>query len=130
MSKQWYDNVFTRNFVDVVFRKSPEAFINSSHELIIEPEYNIYLGLNRIESELDLKMKVLSWLSRPSFKGVSKKVRALIRGVVNECLCTNFSEDEMREIYSHLGNDCNKELSIKFIESGYDLSILKEGGRG
>ncbi|EJW14436.1 hypothetical protein M5X00_29900 [Paenibacillus alvei] len=124
MSRQWYDNEFTRNFVDLVFKKSPEAFINSSHELIIEPEYNIYLGLNRIESELDLKMKVLSWLSRPSCKGVSKKVKLLIRGVVNDSLCTDFSEDEMREIYTYLGNDCNRNMSIKFIESGFDISVL------
>lgn len=64
-----------RDFVDMVFKKSSESLINSSHELIIKPEYNIYLELNRIESKLDLKMKVLSWLSRPSFTGVSKKVR-------------------------------------------------------
>ena len=124
MNKLWYDSEALRDFVEMVFKKSPHSFINSSHELIIEPENNIYLGLNRIESELDLKLKVLSWLSRPSCKGVSKKVQKLIRGIVNELLGTNFSEDEMREIYAELGNDCNKELSLKFIESGYDISVL------
>lgn len=124
MSKRGYDSEALRDFVELVFKKSPHSFINSSYELIIEPENNIYLGLNRIESELDLKLKVLSWLSRPSCKGVSKKDQDLIRGIVNEVLGTKFSQDDMRRVYCSLGMDCDKELSLKFIESGYDISIL------
>jgi hypothetical protein len=29
-------------------------------------------------------------------------------------------------IYTRLGNDCNRKLCVKFIESDYDMSVLKE----
>lgn len=34
--------------------------------------------------------------------------------------------DEIEYIYTHLGNGCNKPIAIKFIESGYDLNVLKQ----
>ena len=34
------------------------------------------------------------------------------------------SEDDMRLIYSCLGNDCNRFKTIEFIESGYNLNII------
>jgi hypothetical protein len=68
---------------------------------------------------------VLAWLSRPSCKGVSDYWQKRIRGIVNEFLGTEFTHDEMEEIYTRLGNDCNRELSIVFIDSNYDLSLLK-----
>lgn len=38
----------------------------------------------------------------------------------------NFTEDEMMEIYTYIGNACNHQRTIKFVESGYDLKVLKE----
>jgi hypothetical protein len=30
----------------------------------------------------------------------------------------------MEKIYTYLGNDCNREKTIKFIKSNYDLNVL------
>lgn len=44
---------------------------------------------------------------------------------INAFLDTDFSEDEMRTIYQHLGNAINHEKTILFIESGYDFRTLQ-----
>ncbi len=111
-------------FIGIAQKHSPKCFINHNYELIIEPKNNIYFMLEDIETELVLKCKVLAWLSRPSCKGVSNYWQKRIRAIVNEFLGTEFTFDEMEKVYTYLGNDCNREKSIKFIESNYDLNIL------
>jgi hypothetical protein len=113
-----------RKFMGIVQQHSPKCFINTNFELIVEPRNNIYFRLEDVETELELKCKVLAWLSRPSCKGVSDYWQKRIRAIVNEFLGTDFSFDDMVEIYTYLGNDCNRNKSIKFIESDYDLSVL------
>lgn len=115
-----------QNFMKIAQKHSPRSFINHNFELIVEPKNNIYFMLKDVDSELILKCKVLAWLSRPSCKGVSDYWQNRIRAIVNEFLGTEFTEDEMYEIYTYLGNDCNRSKSIKFIESDYDLKVLAE----
>ena len=115
-----------KNFINIVYKYSPKCFINHRLELIIEPKNNIYFCLDGIETELDLKCKVLAWLSRPSCKGVSYLRQRLIRSIVNDYLGTEFTANQMMEIYTHLGCDCNRKKTIEFIESNYDLAALKE----
>lgn len=115
---------FIEKFIDIVEKHSPKCFVNRNNELIVEPKNNIYFRLEDIETELELKCKVLAWLSRPSCKGVSNYWQKRIRTIVNEFLGTEFTFDEMEEGYTYLGNDCNREKTIKFIESNYDLKIL------
>ena len=119
----------TKKFVAIARKYSPSCFINTSFELIIEPKNNIYFRLEDIETELDFKCKVIAWLSRPSCKGVSKAWQKKFRAIVNEYLETDFSEDDMHEIYTYLGNDCNRQKTIKFIESDYDFSVLNKEGK-
>jgi hypothetical protein len=111
-------------FMKVVQKHSPSCFINHNFELIVEPRNNIYFRLEDVEDEFILKCKVLAWLSRPSCKGVSNYWQKRIRAIVNDLLGTNFTEDEMMEIYTYLGNDCNREKTEKFIKSNYDFSVL------
>jgi hypothetical protein len=92
--------------------------------LIVEPKNNIYFRLEDVETELELKCKVIAWLSRPSCKGVSEKIQSKIRAIINEFLGTEFTHDETNEIYTYLGNDCNRDKTIRFIESNYDLKTL------
>lgn len=107
----------------------PKPFVNSRHELIFEPNNNIYFSLKNIKSEMDMKCKILAWLSRPSTKGVSDYWQKRFLKFVNIVLGTDFSKDEMSEIYTYLGNDCNRPLCERFIDSGYDLSLLgRENG--
>ncbi len=36
----------------------------------------------------------------------------------------HFTEDEMMEIYTYLGNACHHQRTIEFIKSGYDMMVL------
>ncbi len=119
----------TKNFMEIVRKHSPKCFINANFELIVEPKNNIYFRLEDIETELELKCKVLAWLSRPSCKGVSKYWQKRISAIVNEFLEREFTFEEMQDIYTYLGNDCNREKTIKFIESNYDLNVLNSHKR-
>lgn len=116
----------TKDFMSIVKKHSPKCFINSHFELIVEPKNNIYFRLEDVESELDLKLKVLAWLSRPSCKGVSDYWQKRIRAIVNEFLGTDFELRHMENIYTRLGNGCNGNLAIDFIESNYDLRVLEK----
>ncbi len=118
------DTELVKTFMKIVEKHSPKSFVNSNFELIVEPKNNIYFRLEDVKTDLDLKCKVLAWLSRPSCKGVSDYWQKRIRAIINEFLVTEFTSDEMMEIYTYLGNDCNREKSIKFIESNYDLKLL------
>lgn len=104
----------------------PKAFINMRYELILEPKNNIYFRLEDVETELDFKCKMIAWLSRPSCKGVSVYWQKKILKGLNEFLETEFSHEDMTEIYTRLGNDTHRKLTIKFIESNYDLSVLEK----
>lgn len=103
---------------------SPKWFVNNNNELIVEPKNNIYFLLNDIDNELDLKCKMIAWLSRPGHKTLSNYWQKRIGNILNEYLGTNFSKDEIELIYSYLGNDCNRKKTIRFIHSNYDLNIL------
>jgi hypothetical protein len=115
-----------KGFINIVQKYSPKSFINHNNELIVEPKNNIYFRLEDVETELELKCKVIAWLSRPSCKGVSNYWQKRIRAIVNEFLGTEFTFEEMDKIYTYLGNDCNRKKSIKFIKSDYDLNILHD----
>ncbi|WP_026908933.1 hypothetical protein [Paucisalibacillus globulus] len=113
-----------KSFMKIVQTHSPNCFINHNFEIIIEPRNNIYFRLEDVETETELKCKVLAWLSRPSCKGVSNYWQKRIRAIVNDFLEKDFSWEEMMEIYTYLGNDCNRQKTIKFIESNYDFNVL------
>ncbi|GKU82699.1 hypothetical protein NCCP28_20950 [Niallia sp. NCCP-28] len=59
------------NFISIVKKYSPKCFINSLNEWMIVPKKNIYFRLEDIQNELDLNCKVIAWLSRPFYRGVS-----------------------------------------------------------
>ena len=127
-------------------------FINKSNEIILYPKYNVYFKLGDIENERDLKAKVLAWLSRPAHKdrfyheekydfqkqeyvpykyGIrkNKETRQFFLDRINRFLKTNFSTTDIELIYDKLGNDVNRELTYKFIDSGYNMEVLKNGSR-
>jgi hypothetical protein len=103
----------------------PKSYISNRNELILEPKNNIYFRLEDVQSELDFKCKLIAWLSRPSCKGVSEYWQRKILKSCNQLLETDFTKEEMSQIYTYLGNDVDRTLCVKFIESNYDLSLLK-----
>lgn len=75
--------------------------------------------------EDNMPCKVLEWLSRPALKEGTKSVRVWYLSGINKFLGTKFSHRDIEEIYCKLGNEINRPLTLKFIESGYNMEVLK-----
>ena len=102
----------------------PKSFINRHFELILEPTNNIYFRIDDVENKMDFDCKVIAWLSRPSCKGLSESWQRKIRNGFNDYFGKNFDSNEMMDIYTYLGNDCDRELCKKFITSGFNIRLL------
>lgn len=102
----------------------PRFYINHNLEVIVYPPRNIYFLLKDVHTEKDLIAKVLEWTSREAAKSVSRQSQKYHLNGINMFLGTNFTQSEMGEIYTRLGNCCNHARTIRFIDSGYDLSVL------
>lgn len=106
------------------------TFINNINELILIPKINLYFKLDDVKNELDFKCKLLEWCSRSACKGVSTYWQKKTRNMINYMLNENFGEKEFDLIYSELGNCINHQLTIRFIESGYEMSELWRNYKG
>ena len=113
-----------QQLVDKALMYFPKSFVNSGNELIFEPTNNLYFWLEDIESELDFKCKLFAWLSRPISKGLSPYWSRKVLKSFNWLLGTSFTKEEIRLIYTYLGNGTNQSLCVEFVKSGYDLSLL------
>lgn len=110
----------------------PNSFINQNGEFIAHAKSNTYLILRDCKTELDIKCKVLEWLSRSAYKtepyrrkDKNDEFHKFMRGGIIQFLGVHFSESDMETIYTYLGNACNHEKAIAFVMSGYDMSILE-----
>lgn len=106
-----------------------QCFINNHDELIVSPELNAYFRLEDVETELDFKCKVLEWLSfhvadNHWFGYIEERIN--LEHFINYMLETHFNHDDFQYIYLKLGNSVNHKLTINFIESNYDMNLLKE----
>lgn len=117
-----------KRFMKICTKHSPKCFINDSMELIVVPKNNIYFIVEDVDTELDLQIKVLSWLSRPAIKGISDYYQKRIRNIINEYFERHFYLEELEEIYRYLGNDIDREKCMRFIESDFDFNFLSEEG--
>jgi hypothetical protein len=128
------------DIIKKLMKAFPRSFIiatgEGEAEFIAHREANSYFRLIDCYTEFDVKCKVLEWLSRDAHKTApfdsnrkNNEFNKFILNGINSYLGTNFTEDDMDIIYTYLGNRCNHEKTVKFINSGYDMSILK-GGEG
>ena len=109
-----------------------ESYINQCGELILSDRGNVYFTATNCKTKEDIICKLLEWCSRPIAKGVpyatnKKNIEwrnSLLYGY-NNYLGTNFTQDDMYWIYDKLGNAVNHELTLKFINSNYDLSLVR-----
>lgn len=123
--------IFENDALRLRFTKAfPKFFINHNLEAIVHPRRNTYFLLTDVHTEMDLNAKVLEWLSREAAKSVSKESQQYHLKGINNFLGTNFSQNEMMKIYTYLGNRCNHAKTLRFIESGYDMSVLTEVTNG
>lgn len=108
-----------------------KSYINQCGELIISEKGNVYFTAINCKNKEDIICKLLEWCSRPIAKGEpydSKKRNIEWRNSLlcdyNNYLGTNFTQDDMYWIYDKLGNAVNHELTLKFIHSNFDLSLV------
>ena len=111
----------------------PNSFINHNGEFIAERKSNTYFRLEDCKTELDVKCKVLEWISRSAYKTQpyasekrNKEFHEFMLNGINQFLETEFSQDDMEQIYTYLGNTINHERTVAFVESGYDMEYLQE----
>lgn len=120
------------DFERKLFKCFPGSIINDNEEFIACRESNTYFILKDCICERDVQVKLISWLSRAAFKteycNDTKKNKALhdfVSRGINRYLGTNFSADDFEDIYVKLGNGCNRELCDRFIDSGFDMTLLR-----
>lgn len=119
---------YVRNLMNVF----EESFINRLNELVLIPKTNLYICLDDVHNETELKYKIIEFCSRDASKAMpykterrNKKYQSKVREKINIYLNANFTADDMDLIYTELGNRVNHDLTIIFVNNNYDLNILK-----
>ena len=124
-----------RDFLIKIMAAFKESFVkcdNDGFEIILDSKSNFFFSLENIDSDCELIRRLISSASRcyktePYEKEWrNRKYQTELMTSFNGFLGTNFTEDDFEYIYTYLGNGCNKTIAIKFIESGYDLDVLKQ----
>ena len=118
-------------YIQKTFEVFSRSYINSNNEIIISEKGNVYFRLEDVENKNDYIKKILHWCSRSACKAMpysspryNRLFRQTIREKLNKIIGKDFTEDEWATIYQYLGNGINSKLSTRFIESGFDLSVL------
>lgn len=121
--------------IDIVKRLEhafPNSFINCNLEFIAHESANEYFILKDCETELDIKCKVLEWLSRGAHKTCpfnsnlkNERFHNFMLNGINDFLGTDFTEEDIEIVYDRLGNRVNHALTVEFVNSGYDMAVLE-----
>lgn len=119
------EEIALKSIINHALHTFDKSFINHNNEIILEPRNNVYFSLDSVKSELDFKCKMFAWLSRPISKGLNQHWSHKLLRQFNRLLKTDFTKDNMYDIYARLGNDVNRTLTVSFIESNYDFSMLE-----
>lgn len=117
-----------------LFAAFPDAIMNRNLEFVADPHrrVNSYFRLDNCETRIDAIAKLLEWLSREAYKSEHFRVKWRndqvheyhLNGI--NCFCgTDFTPEDMKLIYTYLGNACNHQKTLAFIRSGYDLDLLR-----
>ena len=119
------------NQLQTAFKESFIKCNNDGFEIILDSKSKFFFSLENIDSDCELIRRLISSVSRcyktePYEKEWrNRRYQTELMTSFNKFLGTNFIEDDFEYIYTYLGNGCNKQIAIKFIESGYDLNVLK-----
>lgn len=123
---------------NVVLKKLFEAFSKSYvtriFEFVAHEDANVYFRLEDCETEFDVQCKVLEWLSRSAYKETpfrnekrNAEFHSYMLNGINKFLGTNFGAEEIAVVYRELGNRVDHPLTVEFVSSGFDMSVLKGG---
>lgn len=121
-------NIFDTMWSRKIQAAFPQSFVNMQNELVFSLRTDSGFSLKDVTNETQLKAKILEWLTRTAIKAVSPKERKLHFEGINKLLGTNFTLEEMTDIYTYLGNGINHDLCVKFVESGYDMTMIQKKG--
>lgn len=115
-----------------LMRAFPNSFINHNLEFIAHKYSNTYFALTDCETKMDVQCKVLEWLSRAAYKAQpypadknNKKLHRFMLDGINQFLHTDFTEDDIALIYQKLGNRVRHKLTVAFVQSGYNMDLLR-----
>ena len=117
-----------------LFRAFPDAIMNRNLEFVADPDrrVNSYFRLDNCHTRTDAICKVLEYLSREAHKSLhfyaewrNQQVYDYHRNGINAFCGTNFTQKDMSIIYTYLGNGVNRQKTLAFISSGYDLTVLE-----
>ena len=119
-----------------VMKCFPRSYVNRCGECVLSDKGNVYFTAKGLESKTDIICKLLEWCSRPMAKGEpysqtkrNESFREELTDCLNEYLGTSFTPNDMWWIYDQLGNAVNHELTLKFIESGFDMEVIYDERR-
>lgn len=117
--------------VFAVMQCFPESYITKFGEVVLSNKGNVYFTALHCKDKTAIICKLLEWCSRPIAKGEpyarkdsNEKWRRTLLDGYNKYLGTEFTQEDMYWIYDKLGNAVDHELTIKFIESRYDLELV------
>lgn len=108
----------------------PDSFINRQLELILIPKTNTYFSLRDCLTKNDVISNVLMYCTRDITKAMpyQQRKRNIDFYVDNRDRLRKYlgSDINVHVVYNHLGigNGINKELTHRFIESGFDMDLL------
>nr|DAS45972.1 MAG TPA: hypothetical protein [Caudoviricetes sp.] len=106
----------------------PDSFINRQLELILIPKTNTYFSLRDCLTKNDVISKVLMWCTRDISKTrpYQQQKRNIDFYVDNRDRLRKYlgADINVYVIYHCLGMEINKELTHRFIESGFDMTLL------
>ena len=124
----------SQQVLNKLFWAFPDAIMNRNLEFVADTHrrVNSYFRLEDCETEEDVTAKVLEWLSREAYKSQhfnakwrNDEVHEYHLKGINAFCGTNFSKKDIEIIYTRLGNRVNHRLTLDFIHSGYDMSVLE-----
>ena len=106
------------------------SFITKHTDFIISRRQNIRFILDGCD-EMETKCRLLEQVSIAAAKHqpfrtdlANRRYNDRIRAGINTFLGTQFTRGDMLVIYDRLGNGKDRELTIRFIESGFDMGML------
>ena len=106
----------------------PDSYINHNLEVILIPKTNTYFSLVGCSTKRDIIAKVLMWCTRDIAKArpYQQQKRNIDFYVDNRDRLEKYlgADVNVDVIYHRLGNGINKELTHRFIESGFDMNLL------
>ena len=82
--------------------------------------------LNNIKNDDEVYCKVLEYVSRQASKGMNRFSKNYHKEGLNHFFGYDFSDRELSDIYTYLGNGVNREKCMKFIKSNLDFKVLKK----